>query len=118
MTSNICKSKRTGKQLTKYQSQNDAFEAADYALDHYQNSMVPYQCNRCNGWHLCPKDRYTPSTTCNHCTDGNGRPKQLYLTYEAAQKRARLRYQEDGIRLNVYECCHNRGWHLTKNDLW
>jgi hypothetical protein len=118
MTSNVCRSKRTGKELTKYLGLEDALRAAEYALNRYQNSMVPYQCNNGNHWHLCPKDRYTPSTTCNHCTDGSGRPKQLYQSKEAAEKRARIRYEEDGIRLNVYECCHNRGWHLTKNDLW
>ncbi|MCY0965164.1 hypothetical protein [Parathalassolituus penaei] len=109
---------RNGKLRSCYPSEEDARNAADYAQDAYGNAMVPYLCDRCNHWHLCPQDRYTPSATCHYCTDGNGRPKQLYLTYESAQKRAHLRYQEDGVRLNVYECCHNRGWHLTKNDLW
>ncbi|WP_221796216.1 hypothetical protein [Oceanobacter mangrovi] len=109
---------RTGKPRACYSTQEQAQSAADYAESAYGNAMVPYFCNRCSYWHLCPKDRHTPSTICNHCTDGNGRPKQLYLTYESAKKRAQLRYEEDGVLLNVYECCHNRGWHLTKNDLW
>lgn len=109
---------RTGKPRACYSDQEQAQSAADYAEVTYGNAMVPYLCDRCHSWHLCPKDRYTPSQTCSDCVDGNGHPKLLYSTKEAAEKRARIRYEEDGVRLNVYECCHKHGWHLTKNDLW
>ena len=116
-TSNTCTT-RQGKPRACYPTQEHALAAANYAKFAYRNAMVPYLCDQCHSWHLCPKDRHTPSKTCTSCTDGNGRPKQLYLTYEAAKKRAQLRYEEDGVRLNVYECCHNHGWHLTKNCEW
>ncbi len=118
MTYNNCTSKRTGDPLKTYFTQSEAVHAADYALNTYQNSMVPYTCEDCGHWHLCPESRHTPSQTCNSCKDRNGRPKQLYLSYRAAIKRANCIYDERGARLSVYECCHNYGWHLTKADVW
>lgn len=118
MTFINCTSKRTGDPLTTYFTKNEAIDAADYVLQAYQNAMIPYNCKNCGHWHLCPEDRFTPNQTCTFCTDSNNKPKQLYLSYQSALKRAKCIYKERNERLNVYECCHNHGWHLTKADRW
>ncbi|MDP2505580.1 MULTISPECIES: hypothetical protein [unclassified Oceanobacter] len=114
-TQTQCLSKRTGNPLVSYLTQEEAVIAAQYALQTYQNAMVPYLCDRCTHWHLCPEERHTPSETCNYCTSSDGKPKQLYATYEGAKKRAECLWHEKGQRLYVYECPHQHGWHLTKS---
>ena len=106
---------RQGNPRACYSTQEEAQSAAHDAEFTYGNAMVPYLCGHCHNWHLCPKDRHTPSETCDYCTDSKGNPKQLYTTKAAAEKRARIRGEEDGITLYVYECRYSNGWHLTKS---
>ena len=113
--STMCMSKRTSEPLTEYDSKNEARAGADYANSTYGNNLVPYQCDKCNYWHLAPADRQTPSRKCHSCTDSYGRRKDLYETKEGAELRAEILYEEKGMRLTVYECPNNRGWHLTKH---
>jgi len=113
-----CTSTRTGEPLKSYQYQSAAQQAADQTKFYHGRVMVPYQCDRCNYWHLCPEDRHTPSETCYHCTSSEGKPKQLYKSEKAAQKRADCLREERGITLSVYECPHHDGWHLTKSRGW
>ena len=112
--STSCFSKRTGEPLTEYYSEDEAWEGANYANDQYGNNLVPYQCKDYNHWHLSPEDRQTPNRECYDCTDGGGNYKALYHSEEDAERRAEILYEEQGIRLKVYKCPHNDGWHLTK----
>lgn len=113
-----CTSTRTGEPLKSYQYHSAAQHGADHAKIYYGHSMVPYQCDRCDYWHLCPEERHTPSETCSYCTSSAGKPKQLYATYEAAKKRADCLWQENRVKLDVYECRYQFGWHLTKLRGW
>jgi hypothetical protein len=110
-----CKSARTGAPLTEYDSEYEAQEGANYANSVYGNNLIPYQCDKCGLWHLSPKNRQTPSTTCRSCIDSNGYPKDLYRMEGDAERRAEIIYKEQGIRLKIYKCPYNNGWHLTKS---
>jgi len=112
--SKMCMSTRTGEPLTKYDSKNEARTGANYVNSTYGNNLVPYQCDKCNYWHLAPANRQTPSKKCQYCTDSNGRQKDLYETKKGAELRAEILYEEKGMRLTVYKCPTNKGWHLTK----
>lgn len=48
---------------------------------------------------------------CSHCTSKNGTPKNLYPTPEHAQEA--IDYL--GMNLKMYECPHQKGWHLSKD---
>lgn len=98
---------RRGKPLRAYSDLRSAQEGARLALGSYGNRMVPYCCDRCRAWHLCPADRHTPSHHCDTCD------KQAYATEEAAERRANILQQERGTWLRVYECPRGDGWHLT-----
>lgn len=76
--------------------------------------MVPYQCKKCDVYHLATKERQTEIDECEYCTGADGSPKQLYLTMQGAQKRADILLEEQGMRLYLYECPYQDGWHLTK----
>jgi len=108
-----CKSKtcfrRDGKPLAEYYSEREAQENADYVNTSYGRDMIPYQCEKCDLWHLAPESRHTPSERCEECK------KQFYDSEESAQKRADIICLEDGVILRIYECHHYKGWHLTKN---
>jgi len=114
MKSNTCFNKKDGAPLSVYKTEHEAQEAANYANNTYDNNLSSYQCNKCNDFHLSPKDRQTPSSICNSCTGGDGRYKHLYQTKEDAKKRSDILYNEQGISLNVYQCHYSDGWHLTK----
>ncbi len=115
MKSTACMSKRSGKPLTEYHSEYEALEAAEYSNINYGNDLVPYKCSKCNQWHLTPKSRRTPSRKCEYCTDSVGRGKELYETEKAAELRAEILREEQGVWLRVYECPCDNGWHLTKS---
>jgi hypothetical protein len=114
MKSTTCFGKQTGQPLTEYSSEYDAQSAAEYASFRHGQHLTPYKHDKCNKWHLSPKDRLTPSSTCSQCTGSNMVPKALYETESAAQKRANILYEEQGIELKVYECRYSFGYHLTK----
>lgn len=55
---------------------------------------------------------------CN-CKGKDGKTKKLYATYKEAIENARYCEKTRGVRLRVYECPEERGWHLTSNqDQW
>ncbi len=113
--SETCFSKSNGNALSVYSSSDEALNSATYTNNKYGRNLIPYQCDRCNLWHLSPKSRYTQSTECTICTDRNGSLKQLYISKRDAQKRANILFEENGILLNVYSCPHESGFHLTKS---
>ncbi|MDR3303269.1 MAG: hypothetical protein LBS86_02540 [Treponema sp.] len=112
--SNTC-FKKDGEPLSVYYSEDEAEQSSRYVQTHYDLDLVPYQCPRCGYWHLSPRDRQTPNRVCQYCLDSKGKPKQLYETEEAAEQRAAILEDEQGIVLKVYPCPHQHGWHLTKN---
>lgn len=111
-----CISPKTGKIRKSYWTKELAAMAAKLQPSSY-GEQSPFQCDSCGEWHLTPTSHHTPSKTCEYCTDENGGSKQLYLTNEAAKKRAKIISLERGVILNVYECPYNKGWHLTKKPV-
>ncbi|MGP1520876.1 MAG: hypothetical protein ACTTIZ_05205 [Treponema sp.] len=108
----------SGKPLKTYSTESEAVEVAEYALQHYDNELVPYKCDRCEYWHLSPKDRITVKLNkpCG-CTDEKGSPKALYLSEKDAEKRAKIIFNEEGKKLRVYKCPYSNGWHLTHKSI-
>ncbi|MBN2789121.1 MAG: hypothetical protein JXR69_02915 [Candidatus Delongbacteria bacterium] len=106
---------RKGKPLTEYFTELEAEDSASFIRQEHNNNMVPYRCEKCGLWHLAPSDRQTPSRKCRFCTDSKGKPKELYFSKDDAQRRAEILFKEQGVRLKVYECPENDGFHLTKD---
>jgi predicted Zn-ribbon and HTH transcriptional regulator len=106
--------KKDGEPLSEYYSEDEAREGALYVEQNYELHLIPYQCDKCGYWHLSPKERQTPSTKCEFCTDSNGEKKELYESEETARTRAEIIEKEREIELTVYPCPHQNGWHLTK----
>lgn len=98
---------RAGKPLSAYSNRTDAEDAAAHAQRSFGRSMVPYRCDRCASWHLCPADRHTPNHECGHCS------KRAYHSHRAAEMRASIIAREQHTLLRVYECPVGEGWHLT-----
>jgi len=98
---------RRGTPLRAFNDRTSASDAASYATERYGRHMVPYRCDRCGSWHLCPADRHTPSHDCFACS------KRSYETEEAAERRAAILEGEQGVWLRVYACPYGDGWHLT-----
>lgn len=96
-----------GKPRRAYPNQLLADEGALRALQIFGNRMVPYHCDRCGSWHLCPANRHTPGHHCYDCS------KQAYASESAAELRAIILEREQGTSLRVYECPYGEGWHLT-----
>lgn len=96
-----------GKPRRAYQNQQLAEEGARHSLETYGNRMIPYHCDRCGSWHLCPADRHTPGHYCHCCS------KQAYVTKSAAELRALILEREQETWLRVYDCPYGEGWHLT-----
>lgn len=48
------------------------------------------------------------------CTDGHGHFKDLYTTQKEAENKVLLLYKEQRIKLKLYPCPYDCGWHLTK----
>lgn len=109
-----CVGKTSGLPVTEYDSLEEAWDGAEYASAAHQNELVPYQCNRCQLFHLAPKNRQTPSRTCHSCAGADGRPKEAYASLQDAQRRADILRSERGIFLRAYQCDYGSGWHLTK----
>ncbi len=115
--SETCIGRVSGEPLSVYHSKEEAQNNADYANSTYENSkLVPYKCKKCRKWHLAPQSRQTPSSKCSYCTGADGKPKDLYKTYADAKRRADIIRSERGLHLEVYECEHTGGWHLTKDS--
>lgn len=116
--SSECKSRRTGKPLRTYLSESEAQSHANHIRRAHGTDLVPYKCERCGGWHLCPRERQTPSVPCEYCVGRDGRPKALYDSREAALRRAGILERERGVSLHAYECPEREGWHLTSRTAW
>lgn len=112
--SETCFSSHDKKPLSFFISKEEALDSAKYAKKRYGSRLFPYQCDKCNLWHLSPKNRDTKSEDCGQCRDRNGRLKQLYVSKYQAQKRADILFKENGILLDVYSCPYQNGFHLTK----
>lgn len=112
-----CRGKISGKQLTSYESEEEALEAIKYLKKKhiFNNPMVVYKCPTCGYFHLSPKSRQTKSVTCG-CLDSNNKQKQLYETKESAQRRADIIKKEKRVELYVYPCPSNKGFHLTHKN--
>ncbi|MBU1669179.1 hypothetical protein KKC13_12230 [bacterium] len=48
------------------------------------------------------------------CTDSHGNFKDLYFTQKETQQKINLLYKEQRIKLKLYPCPYDCGWHLTK----
>ena len=112
--SSTCVGRATGTPLTEYNSEAEAEEGAIHARLAYGHDLIPYHCQRCELWHLAPRARQTPSTTCARCTGADRQPKEAYETEDSALRRAEILLSERGIRLRSYRCPYGLGWHLTK----
>ena len=115
--SKTCYSSTKGTPLSAYCSLPEAEQAADYANITYKSNLVPYKCAKCKDWHLSPADRQTPSKTCTDCISANGKPKELYTLQKDAKARAKILNKEQQVKLYIYKCPYNSGWHLTKSKL-
>ncbi|MDA3884119.1 MAG: hypothetical protein PF638_00830 [Candidatus Delongbacteria bacterium] len=106
---------RNGKPLTEYYTEMDALDSAAYIESQLNREMIPYCCEKCGLWHLAPSDRQTPSKKCMYCKDSKGSHKELYFKRIDAIRRAEIIFKEKGIKLKVYECPEEDGYHLTKD---
>ena len=112
-----CTAKKTGRPLTEYDSKAEAKSAAKHTNATFGgNDLLAYKCDKCGFWHLSPSSRQTPSETCTRCRGADGVLKESYATERDALRRAGFLRKENGVKLNVYECEHGNGWHLTKNQ--
>lgn len=113
--SDTCTGRRSGQPLTEYDTEADALCGAGYAQREYGSLLVPYRCDRCSCWHLSPASRHTPCRQCHRCVGRDGRSKAAYTDREAAERRAEILLEEQGVRLRAYPCDYGGGWHLTKS---
>ena len=103
-----------GEPLTEYSSKHEATEGARYVRIRYGRNLNPYQCHSCRQWHLSPNGRHRPSRSCLTCSDSNGQPKELYSTETDAYRKAKIIREQRSVRLTIYKCPTNSGWHLSK----
>ncbi len=106
---------KQGKPLTCYLNERSALEAASYLNTTTGGDFLPYDCKKCDFWHISPQNRHTPSRKCGSCISSSGEYKDLYSKEEFAKQRARIIHKEQGVRLSLYSCPSGEGWHLTKN---
>jgi len=53
---------------------------------------------------------------CEYCKGKDGKPKDIYETFQSAVDTVKYIEESRGIFLNIYKCPENNGWHLTKNN--
>jgi hypothetical protein len=53
---------------------------------------------------------------CEYCNGKDGKPKDIYETFQSALDTVKYIEESRGIFLNIYECPRKNGWHLTKNN--
>ena len=113
MKSTTCFSRVTGTPLSVYTTQAEAQQSADYQLRNGR-SLYAYHCERCGLWHLAPTaSRISVLHNACSCADSCGRHKDLYLSYEDAQKAKTKRESEGSGPLYIYPCETRLGYHLT-----
>lgn len=112
MKSNTCFSK-SGEPLSFFMTEAAAQGAADYERSEHGMIFYPYQCDKCEHWHLTPQEsRVAFKDNACSCTDSFGKSKRLYATREDAEKARIISERARGIVLTVYECPEGDGWHL------
>ena len=52
---------------------------------------------------------------CCICTDGQGKIKSAYGSVNRAKSTASFIWKKERVKLDVYECPHYQGWHLSKS---
>lgn len=115
--SQTCFGKVSKQPLREYFTEYEANDAAEYTKQNYGNDFIPYLCKKCTYWHLSPKNRQTPSKKCDQCSGGDGTSKGSYESKKDAKIRANILFDERGVSLDVYQCKHGGGWHLTKSQI-
>jgi len=53
---------------------------------------------------------------CEYCKGKDGKPKDIYETFQSAVDTVKYVEESRGIFLNIYKCPQNNGWHLTKKN--
>ena len=96
-------------------SEIEARDGADFAQAEHGQALEPYQCRKCNKWHISPKNRQTPSEKCLYCRGSDGQEKDSYSTEEGAIRRTEIIRDQNGPSLRAYRCPLGNGWHLTKS---
>ncbi len=106
---------RNNVSLTSYETNSEADDSIKYIKNTYHKEMVSYKCSSCCYYHLAPSNRHTPlsATRCS-CVDRNGSGKDLYSSKVSAERRAKILFSENGVKLSVYKCREERGFHLSK----
>lgn len=92
-------------QLLEPQNSQENFEAVFKLFLDESNASV-YEADKSNWQEVGSVVR-----ECSHCTNKNGTPKKLYPTPEHAQEAI----DYSGMNLRMYECPHQKGWHLSKD---
>ena len=106
---------RTGNPLTEYDTVDEAQSSADYENGRNGCDLVPYQCQKCEKFHLKPREFFVQKlTTLCSCSGIKGNGKDAYPTRADAEKMAGIRAKA-GVRLSVYECPEGNGYHLTSH---
>lgn len=113
--STTCIGKTSRQPVIEYDTEREAHDGAAHVHGAHGKDLVPYRCGKCHRWHLAPRNRQTPSTTCGHCTGKDGRAKAAYATAQDAERRAEILRAERGVHLRAYPCDYGQGWHLTKS---
>lgn len=106
--------KKDGTPLSVYSTEAKAQESARYQKRERGIELFPYQCDRCEKWHLTPVNG--KPNQCS-CTDSNGKSKYLYPTREAAEQQLE-REASRGHSLRIYPCNEGKGYHLTHTSGW
>lgn len=106
---------RNNRSLTSYDTKSDADDGIRYIKETHHKEMVSYKCSSCGYYHLAPANRHTPLSTkrCS-CLDRTGSSKDLYSSKASAEKRAKILSSENGVKLSIYKCREERGYHLSK----
>lgn len=51
-----CRSRASGKELTRYRDLGEAKSQANGLLHKYGKKLYPYECQKCNYWHLSNRE--------------------------------------------------------------
>lgn len=80
--------------------------------------MRPYQCGRCDWWHLAPRQQAVHAALCQ-CISTNGSRKRMYANRGEAERTVQM-LSPGGLAttfLAVYRCPEDpRGWHITGSE--
>ena len=103
----------TGKPLMSHYTQAHANEEVARVATFHKKLMHCYQCERCRHWHLAPGSAYEQPRECGTCQGRDGLFKHLYETESDAEQAICRLETTRYVRLRVYECPYEPGFHLT-----